>query len=68
MAGKVYTSGYPENPPEWYWINGLHDACIIGVETIENSFDYDKFVKENNKFIRNQLTLEIDMQDLRSKP
>ena len=62
MAGKVYTSGYPENPHEWYWINGLHDACIIGVETIENSFDYDKFVKENNKFIRNQLTLKIDAE------
>ena len=38
MAGKVYTSSCPDNPPEWYWINGLHDACIVGVETTEVTF------------------------------
>lgn len=62
MADKVYTSSCPDNPPEWYWVDGLHDACIIGVETIENPFDYDKFVKNNNKFIRNRLTLLIDAE------
>ena len=33
--GKVYVSNYPDNPPEWYWISGLHDACIIGTESFE---------------------------------
>ena len=33
--GKVYISNYPDNPPEWYWISGLHDACIIGTESFE---------------------------------
>jgi N6-adenosine-specific RNA methylase IME4 len=25
-------SHHPDNPPEWYWINGLYDAGIMGVE------------------------------------
>ena len=39
--GKVYISNYPDNPPEWYWISGLHDACIIGTESFEFPFDYN---------------------------
>lgn len=62
MAGKVYTSSCPDNPPEWYWVDGLHDACITCVQTVEFSFDYDSFVKENNKFTRNQMTLQIDAE------
>ena len=42
--GKVYISNYPDNPPEWYWISGLHDACIIGTESFEFSFDYNKLL------------------------
>ena len=34
--GKVYLSNYPDNPPEWYWVSGLHDACIIGTEYIQS--------------------------------
>ena len=41
--GKVYISNYPDNPPQWYWVSGLHDACIIGTESFEFPFDYNKF-------------------------
>ncbi len=58
--GKVYRSSYPENPPEWYWTSGLHDACIIGTESFEFPFDYNKFVGEKNKFNRNLMTLKIN--------
>ena len=57
---KVYISNYPDNPPQWYWIGGLHDACIIGVELFEFPFDYHKFVGEKNKYNRNLITLRIN--------
>ncbi len=57
---REYTSHYPENPPEWYWVNGLHDASIIGVETFEFPFDYNKFVGEKSKYNRNLLVLKIN--------
>ena len=58
--GRVYISNYPDNPPEWYWISGLHDACILEVETFEFPFDYNKFVREKNKYDRNLMTLKIN--------
>ena len=58
--GKVYISNYPDNPPQWYWIGGLHDACIIDVELFEFPFDYYKFVGEKNKYNRNLITLRIN--------
>ena len=58
--GKEYISNYPDNPPEWYWIGGLHDACIIGVELFEFPFDYPKFIGEKNKYNRNLITLRIN--------
>lgn len=58
--GKTYISGSPENPPEWYWTAGLHDACIIGVESFEFPFDYNKFVGDRNKYVRNLLALKIN--------
>ena len=58
--GRVYTSHYPDNPPDWYWVSGLHDACIVGVETFEFPFDYDKFVGEKNTWTRNLLVLKIN--------
>ena len=58
--GKVYLSNYPDNLPEWYWISGLHDACIIGTESFEFPFDYNKFVGEKNKYNRNLITLRIN--------
>ena len=45
-------SHHPDNPPEWYWINGLHDAGIMGVEAFEFPFDYNKFVGEKSKYNR----------------
>ena len=53
-------SHHPENPPEWYWINGLHDAGIVGVESFEFPFDYNRFVGEKNKYSRNLMTLRIN--------
>ena len=58
--GREYMSHYPENPPEWYWVNGLHDAGIIGVESYEFSFDYNKFAEEKSNYNRNLLILKID--------
>ncbi len=58
--GNVYISNYPDNPPEWYWVRGLHDACIVGVESFEFPFDYNKFVGEKNKYNRNLITLKIN--------
>ena len=56
---EFYTE-YPENPPDWYWENGLHDACIVGVDTYEFPFDYNKYTAEKNKYDRNMLSLRID--------
>ena len=58
--GKEYISNYPDNPPQWYWISGLHDACIIGVDLFEFPFDYHKFIGEKNKYNRNLITLRIN--------
>ena len=57
---RSYSSSYPENPPEWYWVRALHDACIVGVEMFEFPFDYNKFIQEKDKYNRNLLTLKID--------
>ena len=58
--GKVYTSSYPDNPPDWYWVNGLHDACIVDVEYFEFPFDYNKFVGNKNSYDRNLMLLKIN--------
>ena len=57
---KIYQSEYPQNPPEWYWVKGLHDACIVGVETIEFSFDYEKYTEQKNEYTRNALIFKVD--------
>ena len=58
--GKAYTSSYPDNPPDWYWVNGLHDACIVDVEYFEFPFDYNKFVGNKNSYDRNLMLLKIN--------
>ncbi|MBQ3490616.1 MAG: hypothetical protein IJA86_08505 [Clostridia bacterium] len=58
--GKIYTSAYPDCPPEWYWTSGLHDACIEGVEAFEFPFDYGQFTKNKYKYQRNLLVLKIN--------
>ena len=35
---------YASHYPEWYWTTGLHDAGIVGVESFEFPFDYNKFI------------------------
>ena len=32
--GKVYRSSYPENPPQWYWVDGLHDAYMSSLVAV----------------------------------
>ena len=58
--GRIFYTEYPDNPPDWYWESGLHDACIIGSETYEFPFDYNKYTAEKNKYDRNMLSLRID--------
>ena len=58
--GRIYSSSHPDNPPEWYWVSGLHDACIVDVETFEFPFDYNKFVREKNKYNRNLFAIKIN--------
>ena len=58
--GRIYISSHPDNPPEWYWVSGLHDACIVGVETFEFPFSYNKFVGEKNKYNRNLFAIKIN--------
>ena len=58
--GREFYTEYPENPPDWYWENGLHDACIVGVESYEFPFDYNKYTADKNKYDRNMLSLKID--------
>ena len=57
--GKVYTSSYPEDTPEWYWTDGLHDACILDVEYFEFPFDYNKYVRKT-LMTKNLLLLKMD--------
>lgn len=57
---RTFHTEYPENPPEWYWKKGLHDAFVIGVEPYEFPFDYNKYEGEKNKYDRNMLTLKMD--------
>lgn len=61
MAKKyIWYSDYPDDPPEWYWVSGLHDACIVSAEALDFPFDYDDFKRNRYKYIRNQLTLKIN--------
>ena len=58
--GKVYISSYPDNPPNWYWVDGLHDACIESVECFEFPFDYNKYNGKKNSYDRNLMLLRIN--------
>lgn len=59
-ATKIDASHHPENPPEWYWARGLHDAGITDVEEFEFPFDYRTFVGPKSNDNRNLLKLKID--------
>ena len=58
--GRAYISGHPDNLPEWYWVRGLHDACIVGVELFEFPFDHKRCAVDKDKNNRNLLTLKIN--------
>ena len=51
---------YASHYPDWYWTTGLHDAGIVGVESFEFPFDYNKFIGEKSKYNRNLLVLKIN--------
>ena len=51
---------YASHYPDWYWTTGLHDAGIVGVESFEFPFDYNKFFGQKSKYNRNLLKLKID--------
>lgn len=53
----------PEDPPEWYWKSGLHDARIVGVEAVSFPFEYQKYAAEKYRYERNRLTLVLDASD-----
>ena len=38
---REYMSHHLDNPPEWYWINGLHDAGIIGAASLIAEGDFE---------------------------
>ena len=61
--GNVYISKYPDDSPDWYWVTGLHDACITNVEELEFPFDYNKFIRQKNEYDRNALILTIDAKN-----
>ena len=59
---RIYASHYLDTPPEWYWTNGLHDACITSVEAYEFPFDYDKYIDEKDNYNRNLFVLKMDSE------
>ena len=59
---RRFCTEYPKNPPEWYWESGLHDACIIGVDTYEFPFDYNVYSGTKGKYDYNALILKIDAE------
>ena len=63
MDRIVFPNDHPDDYPEWYWKNGLHDACISAVETVELPFDYERFSSNGYKFDRNILKLKIDAEN-----
>lgn len=58
--GRIYISDHPENPPGWYWVSGLHGACIVGVETYEFPIDYNRYYGKKRNSQRNLLVLKIN--------
>ena len=57
--GREYISVYPDNYPQWYWTDELHDAYIVDVIEYELPFDYKKYKGDKSKYDRNILTLKI---------
>ena len=58
--GSAPISCHSSNLPEWYWVNGLHDACIIGVEALEIPHDYKQFVTKKEQYNRNVFVLKVN--------
>jgi hypothetical protein len=60
MAKRTVQTHWPENPPDWYWVRGLHDAHITLVESFEFPFDYNRFTLDKNNYDRGCLILTVD--------
>ena len=60
MTKRTAQPHYSENPPDWYWVKGLHDAHITLAESFEFPFDYNRFTREKNNYDRNCLILTVD--------
>ena len=52
----VYRSGVDSGEvPQWYWLRGLHDALVLGVETQEFAYDVTQ-----RKPVRNCMVIRLD--------
>ena len=52
----VYRSGVDSGEvPQWYWLRGLHDALVLGVETQEFAYDVTQV-----KPVRNCMVIRLD--------
>ena len=52
----VYRSGVDSvEVPQWYWLRGLHDALVLGVETQEFAYDVTQV-----KPVRNCMVIRLD--------
>ncbi len=47
-AEKEYND-YIKNCPDWYWVHGLHDATVLGIQTEELLADYGEKDYKYNK-------------------
>lgn len=53
---RAFRSGVDSDEiPLWYWVRGLHDALVLGVETQELPYDVTE-----RKPVRNCMTIRLD--------
>ena len=53
---RVFRSGVDSGEiPKWYWLRGLHDALVLGVETQEFAYDVTQA-----KPVRNCMVIRLD--------
>ena len=53
---RVFRSGVDSGEvPQWYWLRGLHDALVLGVETQEFAYDVTQA-----RPVRNCMVIRLD--------
>ena len=53
---RIFRSGVDSGEvPQWYWLRGLHDALVLGVETQEFAYDVTQV-----KAVRNCMVIRLD--------